>query len=138
MTHREVVKVTTKGFCDVRDVTEAVQDAVRASKVREGIVVTAVTGSTAGMTTIEHEPHLLKDFVALMERLAPTRAAYEHAKAWGEDNGFSHLRAALVGPSVTLSIHGGEPELGRWQQVVLVDFDTRPREREVVIRVCGE
>lgn len=138
MTHRKTIKLKTKGICDVQDVTGEVEEAIAESKIKEGIVVVQVTGSTAGVTTIEHEPHLLNDLARFYEEWIPKNAAYEHGKAWNDDNGFSHLRASLMGPSVALSVHNGKLETGTWQQVVVVDFDNRPRSREVVIRVVGE
>jgi secondary thiamine-phosphate synthase enzyme len=138
MVHRETFEVSSKGFCEVHDVTKQVQKAIKTSGVFEGIIVIEVIGQTAGVTTLEYEPHLKKDLNDLLERITPSDKTYHHNDAWGDDNGFSHLRAALVGPSVALSIHEGKLEAGTWQQPVVIDFDNRPRTREVIIRIVGE
>jgi len=106
--------------------------------VRAGLVVAAVVGSTAAITTIEYEPGLVSDLRKAFERVAPSGVAYDHDARWGDGNGHSHVRASLLGPSVTLPITNGSVVLGTWQQIVLVDFDTRPRTRRVVLQVLGE
>jgi len=136
--YREEAKVATRGHADAHDLTPALRDAIVTSGVREGQALVFVPGSTAGITTIEFEPGLRRDLPEFFERLAPEGADYHHHATWGDDNGASHLRAALLGPSVAVPIAGGEPLLGTWQQVVLVDFDTRPRTRTVWIQVTGE
>lgn len=138
MAYQETFTISAKGFCDVHDVTGQVEAVVRASKIKEGIVVVFVAGSTAGVTTIEYEPHLIKDLQELMEQWIPADKEYYHGKAWGDDNGFSHLRAALLGPSVAVPVSGGKLTLGTWQQIVVIDFDNRVREREVVVKVVGD
>jgi secondary thiamine-phosphate synthase enzyme len=135
---RRDVKVSTRGHTDTHDLTPALREAIGASGVREGQALVFVPGSTAGITTIEFEPGLRRDLPEMFERLAPEAADYHHHATWGDDNGAAHLRAALVGPSVVVPVGGGEPLLGTWQQVVLVDFDTRPRTRTVWIQVTGE
>lgn len=138
MTYQESITISAKGICDVVNVTEEVGQIVRKSKVREGIALVFVSGSTAGVTTIEYEPHLVKDLQELMDKLIPRDKTYHHEKAWHDDNGFSHLRAALLGPSVVVPISGGALQLGTWQQIVVIDFDNRPRERNVVVKVAGD
>lgn len=132
------LKASTQGFCDVVDLTDGVEGIVSASGVREGLVVVANPGSTASITTIEHEPGLVEDLREAAERVAPSRATYKHDLRWGDGNGFSHVRAAVFGPSVTLPVRDGRVVRGTWQQVVLVDFDNRLRSREVVVTVVGE
>lgn len=128
----------TSGQGDLRDVTEAVAAAVAGSGLSAGIVTVAVVGSTAGVTTIEYEPGAVADFDAALERLAPRNGAYRHHERWGDDNGSSHVRAALLGPSLTLPFTDGRVRLGRWQQIVLAELDTRPRSRQVIVQVLGE
>ena len=106
--------------------------------MRQGIATVFVVGSTAGITTIEFEPGAVADFNRLFEELAPRDAEYQHHLRWGDDNGSSHVRAALLGPSLTVPFAEGDLLLGTWQQIMLVEFDTRPRDREIVIQVIGE
>lgn len=128
----------TSGQGDVVDLTEAVAEAVSGSGLASGIVTVAVVGSTAGVTTIEYEPGAVADLGSMFERLAPRAGAYRHHERWGDDNGSSHVRAALLGPSLTLPFTDGRIRLGTWQQVVLAELDTRPRRREVVVQILGE
>lgn len=130
--------VSTKGQGDAHDVTRAVASAVTAAGISGGIAVVFVVGSTAAMTTIEFEPGAIADLNALLERLAPRAAEYKHHLRWGDDNGSSHVRAALLGPSVTVPIEDRSLVLGTWQQIMLLECDTQPRERVVVIQVMGE
>ena len=131
-------RVRTAGQGDVRDVTEAVAAAVSASGMTAGVATVAVVGSTAGITTIEFEPGAVADFGRLLEQLAPRGAAYAHHERWGDDNGSSHVRAALLGPSLALPFSDAQLAHSTWQQVVLVECDTRARERELVIQLVGE
>ena len=135
---RASFSLSTKGFCDIVDITEKVQEAVKKSGVKEGFCIVSCAGSTVGITTIENEPELLKDFKELLERLIPSDKEYHHDKVWGEANGFSHLRSALFRPFLTLPIENGKLVLGTWQQVVFLDFDSRPRKREILMKVFGE
>lgn len=123
---------------DIHDVTPQVLAAVGQSGVRAGLVTVHAPGSTAAVTTIEHEPGVLADLRAALERLAPQDAHYAHNARWGDGNGYAHVRAALLGPSLSLPIEDGRPLLGQWQQVVVLDLDNRPRRRRVVIQVLGE
>ena len=130
--------VSTKGQGDARDVTEEVAAAVAASRSRAGVVTVFVVGSTAAVTTIEFEPGAIADLNGLFERLAPRAGEYRHHLRWGDDNGSSHVRAALLGPSLTVPFVEGALMLGTWQQIMLIEFDTRPRRREIVTQVIGE
>jgi secondary thiamine-phosphate synthase enzyme len=130
--------VTTRGQGDTRDITDAVSEAVAHANLQSGVVTVFVVGSTAGITTIEFEPGAVADFNGLLDRLAPRDADYEHHLRWGDDNGSSHVRAALLGPSLSVPFAGGRLVLGTWQQIVLVEFDTRARKRDVVIQIVGE
>ena len=136
--HAGVFRLATKGFTDVHDITTAVQHIVAQSRIRDGIVAVCVPGSTAGITTIEYESGAVEDLRKAIERLAPSSMNYDHDDRWGDGNGFAHVRAALLGPSLALPLHQGELALGTWQQIVLVDFDNRPRQREVRVTVTGE
>jgi secondary thiamine-phosphate synthase enzyme len=131
-------EVSTKGQGDAHDVTRAVARAISESGIRSGVVTVFVVGSTAGMTTIEFESGALHDLNAVFEQLAPRDGEYRHHLRWGDDNGSSHVRAAMVGPSVSVPFTNGELLLGQWQQIALVEFDTQPRRREVVIQIVGD
>ena len=132
------ITVQTRGDGDVLDLTAQVNGFVDSTGLGAGVVVVAVVGSTAGVTTIEYEPGLVTDLRKAFDRVAPSGVAYEHDSRWGDGNGHSHVRASMLGPSLTLPVVQGKVALGMWQQVVLVDFDTRPRTRRVVIQVLGE
>jgi len=132
------VSVSTRGDSHMIDLTASVQEVVRRHGFREGHALVFVSGSTAGLTTVEFEPGLQQDLPAALERLAPRGIAYAHEETWNDDNGHSHVRASLVGPSLTVPFAGGRLLLGTWQQVVLIDFDTRPRRRDVVVQLDGE
>ena len=136
VTHSENISTTGQG--DAHDLTRTVARAIAQSDIVSGIVTVFVVGSTAGITTIEFEPGAIHDLSRLFETLAPRGAEYEHHLRWGDDNGSSHVRAALLGPSVTIPFSHGKLHLGRWQQIMLMEFDTSPREREVVVQIVGE
>lgn len=129
--------IETKGFTDILDITPQVERAVSASGVQSGIVLAFTPGSTAGLTTIEYEPGAVSDLKDAIARIAPEGIAYAHDARWGDGNGFSHVRAALLGPSLSLPVRGGAVVTGEWQQIVLVDFDNRPRSRRVEVQVLG-
>jgi secondary thiamine-phosphate synthase enzyme len=135
-THKHTID--TRGQGDVRDITSLASSAVSASGLRDGVAVVFVVGSTAGVTAIEFEPGAVGDFNRLFDELAPRDADYAHHQRWGDDNGSSHVRAALLGPSLTVPFEEGALSLGTWQQIVLVEFDTRARHRQIVIQVMGE
>jgi len=128
----------TRGHTDILDVTARVQAAVGKAGIASGQATVFVPGSTASVTTIEDEPGLRADLRAALERIAPEGAAYQHDQRWGDGNGNAHVRAALLGPSVVVPIADGRLLLGTWQQIVLVDFDNRPRTRHLVIQIMGE
>ncbi|MBD3381268.1 MAG: YjbQ family protein [candidate division Zixibacteria bacterium] len=132
------IKLSTKGFCDIHDITGPVEESVSKSGVSNGMVNIFCPGSTGGLTTLEYEPGLQKDLPELMEKLIPSNKSYEHDKTWGDGNGFSHLRSAMIGPSLTLPVVAGKTRHGTWQQIVFLCFDNRSRDRELVITVMGE
>ncbi len=134
----ESIDVRTEGSVDMVDITAQLRSAIEATGVRNGTATLFVPGSTASLSTIEYEPGAVKDFGILLEKIAPMRADYHHHATWGDDNGASHARACLMGPSLVVPFCDGRPCLGTWQQVVLLDFDTRPRERSLVVQVMGE
>jgi secondary thiamine-phosphate synthase enzyme len=138
MIRSEKITETTAGFCDIIDVTAKVRASLAKSKLHNGLIALFVVGSTAALTTIEHEPGLIQDLKEFVERLVPSNRKYHHDDRWGDDNGFAHLRAALFGPSLSIPVQNGQALLGTWQQVVLVDFDNRPRTREIVVQLIGE
>ncbi len=132
------VRRQSQGNTDIIDLTPEVERIVAETELDSGTVTVFVTGSTAGITTIEHEPGLMADFKQAWERLVPMGLEYKHNLAWGDDNGYSHVRASILGASVSVPFEDQKLVLGRWQQIVLVDFDNRPRAREVVVQVNGE
>jgi secondary thiamine-phosphate synthase enzyme len=130
--------VETKGFTDIIDITEKVQNVVSEEGFTEGSALVFVPGSTAGITTIEYEPGLLRDLPEFFERIIPSDKRYFHNDTWHDGNGFSHVRAALQGASFTVPFSAGRLLLGTWQQIVLIDFDNRSRNRRVIVQVTGE
>jgi secondary thiamine-phosphate synthase enzyme len=128
----------TKGFNDMKDLTGLVNQKLASSRLKDGLVNLFVPGSTGGLTTIEYESGLIEDFSKLMERIIPSGVPYNHDKRWGDGNGFSHIRASLLGPSLTVPFSEGKLGLGTWQQIVFVDFDNRPRSRKVLLQFMGE
>jgi len=131
-------QVATRGQGDSHDITDAVAAAVAQSKCTAGIATVFVVGSTAGVTTIEYEPGAVADLNRLLEKIAPRDIDYRHHLRWGDDNGSSHVRAALLGPSLTVPFADGKLLLGTWQQIMLLELDTRPRRREFVIQILGD
>lgn len=129
----KTIIISTKGFCDLVNITDQAADFVRKSKIKEGFLSVFISGSTAGVTTIEYEEGLVQDFKETMERLVPSNKTYHHDTKWGDGNGFSHIRASLLGSSLMIPIKNGNLMLGAWQQIVVCDFDNRPRNREVVL-----
>ena len=136
VTHSETVSTTGQG--DAHDLTGLVARAVAKSDIASGVATVFVVGSTAGITTIEFEPGAVHDLNAVFESLAPRDGTYQHHLRWGDDNGSSHVRAALLGPSVTIPFSRSKLRLGTWQQIMLMEFDTGPREREVIVQIVGE
>lgn len=131
------LKYSLKAVCDVVNITDDVVQVVNESGSKNGLANVTVTGSTTGITILEYEPNLVKDFCELMERLVPEKRVYHHDATWGDANGFSHLRSALIGTSKTLPVRNGTLVLGTWQQIVLANFDARPRTRNVSVHVVG-
>jgi secondary thiamine-phosphate synthase enzyme len=131
------ITLKTRGDNDVHDITGEVSGAARESGVRDGIVTVFVPGSTAGITAIEYEPGMVEDLKQFLERTAPTDAPYVHNHG-GDSNGHAHVRSAFIGPSLTVPLIDGRLGLGTWQQIVLVDFDDRPRKRDVTVQIVGE
>jgi len=128
--------IKTKGNNDIVNITDKVVKFVEESKIKDGLCLISCPGSTAGLTTIENEPELLKDFKEFLERLVPSEKDYRHDKVWGEKNGFSHILSALIKPFLTVPVEDGKLVLGQWQQIVLIDFDNRPRDREVIVKIA--
>jgi secondary thiamine-phosphate synthase enzyme len=130
--------VETGGYCHLEDVTGRVQECVERSGLKDGILCVHVVGSTAGVSTIEYEPGLRKDIEEFLERLLPAGKRYHHDDTWHDGNGFAHLRSFLMKTSLTVPFAGGRVVLGTWQQIVLADFDNRPRARRIVVQIVGE
>jgi secondary thiamine-phosphate synthase enzyme len=137
-TYHETLSYGTKGNCDMLDITPDVAGILRKSNLSSGICTIFVSGSTGSIITIEYEEGLLKDFPEAMERIAPMSAVYEHHLRWRDGNGHSHVRASVVGPSLTVPFVDGKLTLGTWQQIALVDFDNKARQRHVEIMFIGE
>jgi len=132
------IKLKSRGETDIINITAEVEKALGKSKLKKGIATMFVSGATAGLTTVEYEPGLVSDLKAAFEKLAPRRGEYAHNARWGDGNGFSHVRASLLGPSLAVPFSGGALMLGTWQQIILIDFDNRPRSREIVVQIIGE
>jgi secondary thiamine-phosphate synthase enzyme len=128
----------TNGNCDIVDLTPEVAREVAQSGVSNGTATVFITGSTAGVTTIEHESGLLDDFKNMWDRVIPENIPYEHNMAWGDGNGHSHVRASILGASLTIPFIAKRLTLGTWQQIVFIDFDNRPRSRKIVVQIMGE
>ena len=132
------IKVQSKGENDIVDLTGKISEKITESKISKGIVTIFVTGSTGALTTIEYEPGLLKDFPDMLSRIAPDKQDYKHEQMWHDGNGRSHVKASLVGPSLTIPFNEGSLTLGTWQQVVFMELDTRGRQREIVLQIMGK
>jgi len=131
-------RIGTRGRCDVLDITPQVERIVAESGIARGLVNVSGVGSTLGVTTLEFEPGCVADLRRALEKIAPSNDDYAHNARWGDRNGYSHLRSALVGTSRSFPVDGGRPRIGTWQQIVLCDFDERERTREVVVTVIGD
>jgi secondary thiamine-phosphate synthase enzyme len=136
--HTKTISESTAGFCDIINITAKFKEHIRVARMRTGTATLFVNGSTAALTTIEHESGLIKDLQEFLDHHIPSDRRYHHDDRWGDDNGFSHLRAALFGRSLAIPIVDGQPCLGTWQQIILMDFDNRPRNREVIVQLIGE
>ena len=132
------VEVKSRAENDVVDITKDVQKAIQESSLKDGVATVFVSGSTAAVTTIEFEPGLIEDFPQMLERVSPRGISYEHQKAWHDGNGRSHVKASLVGPSLSVPFVDGLLTLGTWQQIVFVELDIRPRKRRIVVQIVGE
>jgi secondary thiamine-phosphate synthase enzyme len=132
------VNIETNGDVDIVDITSDVQDVISKSKIKDGIVCVFVPGSTGSITSIEYEPGLMKDFPRTLEKIAPKGIHYDHHETWHDDNGHSHVRASLMGPSTTFPIKNGKLIHGTWQQLVFVELDTGPRNRNIIVQIVGE
>jgi secondary thiamine-phosphate synthase enzyme len=132
------ISISTKGNCDIVDITNKIENILNKTGMIEGNVLIFAGGSTAGVTTIEYEPGLLKDYPQFFERVVPTNNNYEHDNTWHDGNGHSHVRAALQGASLTVPFKDNKLVLGTWQQVIFVDFDNRPRKRNITVQFTGK
>ena len=134
----EKIKISSKGENHILDITEDVAKAIAESGMKNGIATVFVSGSTGAITTLEFEPGLLQDIPEMLESIAPKGKTYEHHLRWQDGNGHSHVRAALLGPSLTVPFNEGRPELGTWQQIVFIEMDVRPRDRKIIVQIVGE
>ena len=132
------ISLQSKGQCDIIDITPQVERQVAETNIKNGIATLFVAGSTAGVTTIEFESGVLSDFKGMWERSVPQNIPYDHDRRWGDGNGYSHVRASLLGASLVVPVNDKRLTLGTWQQIVLVDFDNRPRSREIILQIMGE
>ena len=132
------ITLQTEGNSDTVDITSHIRKEINANNIISGTVTVFVNGSTAGLTTIEYEPGVVSDFADMFERIIPRGIKYEHDRAWGDGNGHSHVRASLLGPSLVVPFTDKRLILGTWQQIILVDFDNRPRSRQIILQIMGE
>lgn len=134
----ERIKLKSKGDTDIIDITDQVSACLKGAGIKDGIVTVFVPGSTGALTTIEYEPGLIDDLRQAFEVVAPRKGEYHHNLRWQDGNGFSHVRAALLGPCLTIPFCNRVLQLGTWQQIVFIDFDNRPRSRELIVQIMGE
>jgi len=134
----DTIALSTKGFSDTIDITGKVTKIIQHSGIKNGLVTVFCKGSTGSVTTIEYESGVIKDLQRVLEKIVPSNIPYEHDKRWGDGNGFSHVRAALMKPSLTVPLIQQQLILGTWQQIVFMDFDNRNRQREIVVHIIGE
>ncbi|MCK5305658.1 MAG: secondary thiamine-phosphate synthase enzyme YjbQ [Candidatus Omnitrophica bacterium] len=132
------LQIETKGYSDIIDITSEVEEALKESKLRAGIISIICSGSTGALTTCEYESGLIEDLKRFFEKVIPENEAYHHNERWGDGNGFSHVRASLIGPSLTVPFNEGKLNLGTWQQIIFIDFDNRPRDRKIHLQIMGE
>lgn len=131
-------QLSTKGWNDVHDITRKVSSFISSTKIKNGIVTVFIPGSTAGITSIEYEPGVVEDLKSAIDRLIPKEMHYNHDSQWGDGNGFAHVRASMLGPSISIPMVEGQLQLGTWQQIVVIDFDNRPRSRKICVIMVGE
>jgi secondary thiamine-phosphate synthase enzyme len=136
--YSETISLHTKGFSDIINITEPVRAILERSRIEEGLVTVFCPGSTGAITTIEYESGVLSDLTKAIEKLVPSNIPYEHDRRWGDGNGFSHVRAALLKPSLTIPLVRKGLTLGPWQQIVFIDFDNRGRDRNILVHVMGD
>ena len=136
--YSDEINIKTDGEVDIVDITGDIQNIVDKSKLNDGIACIFVPGSTGAITTIEYEPGLMKDLPQALEKIAPKDIYYNHHETWHDDNGHSHVRASLMGPSITVPFQNKKLVHGTWQQIVFVELDTRPRNREIIVQIVGE
>ena len=132
------ISLQSKGHCDIVDITSQVEQQVTEANINNGIVAIFVSGSTAGITTIEFEPGLIADLQEMWQRLIPENVPYHHDRRWGDGNGYAHVRASLLGASLVVPFQDKRLTPGTWQQIVMVDFDNRPRSRQIILQIMGE
>lgn len=132
------IKLNTKGDTDIINITDHVAAALSKTGLSDGVVTVFVSGSTGALTTVEYEPGLVQDLKAFFEKITPKIGSYEHNTRWHDGNGYAHVRASLLGPSVSVPFAKGLLMLGTWQQIIFIDFDNRPRSRELIVQIMGE
>jgi len=136
--YSDQINIKTNKEVDIIDITDEIQNSIKKSKLKDGIICIFVAGSTGTLTTIEYEPGLMKDIPRALEKIAPKGIHYDHHETWHDDNGHSHVRATLMGPSITVPFSNKKLIHGTWQQIVFIELDTRPRNREIIIQLVGE
>ena len=136
--YSDQINIKTDGEVDIIDITGEIQNSIDKSKLKDGIICIFVPGSTGTLTTIEYEPGLMKDLPQALEKIAPKKIYYNHHETWHDDNGHSHVRASLMGPSITVPFRNKKLLHGTWQQIVFVELDTSPRNREIIVQIVGE
>ena len=134
----KTIQISTRGECDMVDITSQISQVVNESGIINGTVTVFIAGSTAGITTIEYENGVLSDFQGMWDRNVPKNITYQHDRRWGDGNGYSHVRASLLGASLVIPLMDKRLTLGTWQQIIVVDFDNRPRSREIIVQIMGE
>jgi secondary thiamine-phosphate synthase enzyme len=132
------ITFSTRGNGDIIDITQPIGEKIRNSGLSAGIVTVFVPGSTGSVTTIEYEPGLVKDLPEFLEKLVSSKKSYHHDKTWNDGNGYAHIRAAMLGPDITIPFASGKLQLGTWQQIVFLEFDNRRRERQLIVQIIGE
>ncbi len=138
MIYGKSISILTEGFSDIKDITDEIANIIAVSKIDSGIVTVFMQGSTASVSTVEYEPALAADVRDSLEAIVPHTMHSRHSQTWGDDNGFSHIRATLMGPGITVPFTSGRMKLGTWQQIVVIDHDNRPRSRKIFVQVMGE
>ena len=134
----EKIKLNSNGDTDIIDITSEVSSALKGTGLKNGLVTVFVSGSTGGLTTVEYEPGLVADLKKFFEKIAPKSGKYEHNLRWHDGNGYAHVRASFLGPSISVPFVKGGLRLGTWQQIIFIDFDNRPRTRELIVQILGE